>query len=896
MDKETFISNKIATLMREGKYTHPQAIAIAFSMYENRDKAQLGTITPPFESSLEGNPMANYSPQYKGAFGDSGIPYFDYNKVDPSTYNNYQALTPNGVSLDVNNLNTNTNIPNQELSQRMAENKVYNTATNNYDENGNAINTNNPTYEDYMRLKLANPYGGVNLEGALFFAGQGFGKGNVGEGLLGATTAGLKGARTFLSGMGAGKENKRAEMDMLANLYKQPNYKYGQVGNNAIYKEGGETPTNADMMTGAYVTDMPNANIEVEAGEHIKNSQTGEVQEAVGKKHADGGIDVNLPPQSKVLSDFTKIGAQNAKKFKEQFGVEVKASNTFSDVMDKVNKKIGFTKLIEEEKEYTSKIEKQLTASVDEATKKVNLNFLSKEIEKLQKEKASVKQLQDQAFEQLFHEQEKIPKTQTVNKQEGGLQIGQEESMEGQASNPQEEQGEITPEQILQMFSQITQQDPQEVAKQLQAMNPEEQQKALEQMLQVVKEKQLPKAEGGGITTVSEGYSFPTTYVPTVNGYDIKSTPIIDQSTLSDVERNQVYKEGKGYGNKMQDVEKTINTHKWYFDTEAKKKAFREAVTKKGKQPEVEAFQIAYNNELKKRAEKAGIPKEETDRIISEVGFTDSGVQNKDGLFGAFTSTRPLYEISKKQGQAEVKPVAGVTATDNTVPPHKTAREVVKTVNADLPVNFNLPPDALKEVYKPGINLSRLDAIKISPESNLAQIEASRLASTEALNFLPENQKASAMANMLGTSQASANQAIGQTTVANTQTQGQIDQYNAGQSDKEQLMNINLAKDYETKMLGAERNTSIDLRRFYNQLNAENRQNFADVSNLNLVNAMTPNYQTNGSDVYFNNAPVNVNNSVVDPEIIKIYKETEGNPALRTKYLAGYESYKKSMK
>ena len=95
------------------------------------------------------------------------------------------------------------------------------------------------------------------------------------------------------------------------------------------------------------------------------------------------------------------------------------------------------------------------------------------------------------------------------------------------------------------------------------------------------------------------GYSFSTRVAPKLEGYDTQGTSILNQDNLSDVEEWQPYT-GKGYGAKMANIEDTIKVHNWYFDTEEKKKAFREAAVKEGKQPEVEAFQKAYNIELEK--------------------------------------------------------------------------------------------------------------------------------------------------------------------------------------------------------------------------------------------------------------------------------------------------------
>ena len=57
-----------------------------------------------------------------------------------------------------------------------------------------------------------------------------------------------------------------------------------------------------------------------------------------------------------------------------------------------------------------------------------------------------------------------------------------------------------------------------------------------------------------------------------LEGYNLNTTPIVS-GDLNNVEQYQNYT-GKGYGNQQQDVNKTINTHSWYFSDEDKKKKF----------------------------------------------------------------------------------------------------------------------------------------------------------------------------------------------------------------------------------------------------------------------------------------------------------------------------------
>lgn len=942
-DKDKFISEKIATLIKEG-YKPSQAAAISYSLY-NKKYAQEGaeiknTEAPqkPIERILynvgtneikEGSLQpGNYT---KVIYKDNSVDYLDasgydlakrmnnfrlyfeskkqppqsntvatlqegdWYKNNPYFGNSFNPVMPQndtsgGVYLDPNDLSYEGYKLDRGTRNRAAQNQSQNSAMyydpttgqykDNYDENGNAINT-NPS-NDINRIKLANFYGGVGLEQAINYAARGFGEGDAGKASVGTGLGLLKLARNFMSGYGTGKEDRRVYDEMQKRLYE---------GNNSMEyaQEGGRKISNAELMTGHYLTEDPNGgNVNVEDGEYVKDMNTGNVQEVVGEKHKSGGTDVNLS-DAKVLSDYTKIGAKNAKELKDRYNLKVKATDTFATVLDKFNKQAGVDEAIQEQAEYIEKLGKNESVK-DATTKALNEQVLVKEIQEYQQKADTLKEVSNEVFEDLFARQEMIPKKAKPGEilDEKGKPMEQED-MEiaqegGYIENLAKKYG-ISPERakelaMLQEGGEAQQQedpmqqvammvaealsggaDPQEILQQLIQMGvPEEQgaqlieavaqelQGGSQQEGQPIQEEQPVMQQGGNF------FSFQTQYQPKVEGYNVKGDAIINDSTLSGVEQMQPYT-GKGYGAKMQDAQKTINLHSWYFDTQEKKDAFLKAAATKGESDEIRKFQTAYNEELAKRAKSAGLPEDEVKNIISQVGFTGKGVQQFDGKFGAFTSTRPLFDFSKVDGKVavqEIKPDARDTS----------AQQVkTKTVVPNLPIDFLLPPSSMETPYKAEVALRRMEPTKITPEPMLVEQERQRrqMSNTLAASNLPESVKQALLAQSLGTTQGAANEAIGKAETFNAQAQQQADQFNIGQAAKEDLTNEQFNLDYERKVAQTLSNQERDLRSFFNELNDQQRYNYDWVDRRNMLNAMNEQFQTTGSDVLFmDNRPKNI--------------------------------------
>lgn len=365
------------------------------------------------------------------------------------------------------------------------------------------------------------------------------------------------------------------------------------------------------------------------------------------------------------------------------------------------------------------------------------------------------------------------------------------------------------------------------------------------------------RQEGGG-------YTINTRYNPSIEGYTTTPESILNQDTLSDIEEVQPYT-GEGYGSKMASVEDTIRLHGWYFDTDEKKEAFRKASKKKGEQPEVKAFQEAYNKEIEKRAKAAGLSDNEIKETLDQIGFTGNGVQKFDGKFGAFTSTRPLVNFQKtpegeiKKDLTKPQEVASVTEeTTTTEQPITENVNTTKTVMPWLPQKPFLPPSALDSVAMEQITLPRMEAIKATTEPMLAEQERQRqadVARVRELGLSPQ-QEAALMAQGLATTQASANDAISRLSQFNAQSQSAADQFNLNQRSKEDLTNAELRSQYQDKVFGGQNAYENNLRNFYNDMYLDNVNKYKYINDINLINAENQNYQLiPGQGLQFINTP-----------------------------------------
>lgn len=310
---------------------------------------------------------------------------------------------------------------------------------------------------------------------------------NTALGVASAGNALLKGAYEVVSAMGAGKrdsEDRISNYEKITNQYKKNSTFFQKLGGQ-IFQEGGQTK----ILTEGYTTGLPQGsplqpNAEVESGEMLKNPQTGQVTEVIGKRHSEGGELMNLEGGTKVISDYLEIGSKLAREFKKEFDLkQLTPKSTFATVVKRFRDKIGLTKKLKELEKVISKIQKQDEVE-NENTKNLNLQILSEEYNQATQE---IEPLQNQLerFTDFIFEHQEYKKAEEKDKERFN------KLKKGGVVKVLQEGGQIDENQMMEIvdaFCDMTNQDPNQVIQDLSQMSPEEQQEALQMMVQAIQQ------------------------------------------------------------------------------------------------------------------------------------------------------------------------------------------------------------------------------------------------------------------------------------------------------------------------------------------------------------------------------------------------------------------------
>ena len=464
-NKSKWISNKIDKLVSEGKPKN-QAIAISNAMWNSRmqNGGSFGGNTGPKDLPSQ-DPPSEYNP-----FGVGYDPYYLNNQTGqaqgttpanftsdaPSRANNFNTVP---VSGDIEGYQTpqmdfqNSGIQPMPVQQEMTPQPIKQTEpvsslerqemipTEKQEINTVASDTlvNNPDPYVYNRdedkrmadlrkaAKKPMDFGIPQGETSSFYnLGQAVERGN-GVMIAGsAVSAGLSSARNFFSGMGQARsqqsamdERRRKEQEEASGVNNVKAVseeggeysEYGYGGKKKMYKqEGGEVDQDR-ILTGEVLTGVSGnnqsvePNTEIEDGEYVM-SKDGQSIKVEGKKHSQGGEDVELQEGDKVISDKLKLKGSNAKAVRDMFDIKAKAKDTYATVVDRVYKKIGLEKLIKEQEQVISRIRQQEEKLGESATKNLNLELLYKKKDKIQGEKDKLEEQRQGVLNEVYNMQE----------------------------------------------------------------------------------------------------------------------------------------------------------------------------------------------------------------------------------------------------------------------------------------------------------------------------------------------------------------------------------------------------------------------------------------------------------------------------------------------------------
>ncbi len=669
-----------------------------------------------------------------------------------------------------------------------------------------------------------------------------------------------------------------------------------------------------DVEAGLQKGDPRKPNAEIEGDEFVKYPN-GNVKRAEGPKHESGGIKVNLPENTEVVSDSIHLTKSEVKKLSEEFEVTLSTKDTYASALDKYSKKIGLTKLNDEQEEIFSVLKKEIEKkAIDKGTSQINNEYLSKKIYDIESKKKPLEDKRKDFFDTVF----KIQESKKKENKEGEFKYGgvQEEAFQNllKKYNLSEEEGRRAMNNlpIFDKGGDITKQieegnNPQEIYKNLRnsAVNGDISDEEYRNLLTKYYSK-FPQENKSGKVKLRGTY---------VNNEFKDEERIYQRSNKTNygTEKDPLTIIKNLYEN-FPDIISDESVFGKYIDKEAIKNGefkFKEGLPLNKEQEAVLEFQRRadkrmrasandiinnpedFNEETVKKAQeylktetfvedgsKAKTPEERIRLYDKKMGNFTSGryslkldlvtPEEKDllkskGIYTANQITPEILSQLSPSSQNRVKRLQEIKGKDSdyNINVYTPEEEVVDpqgqpegpiTPKIDLstrqkrarafytPDQSVLPPGGQQPEMLVTNRFQRIDPIKIGIDRQLQSGAENRNFLASQIDFLPPAQRAAAMASLLSTTQTGENEAIFGANVTNAQNQSAAEQFNIGQSDRENIAQGSNLLNFEGRSLSAKAATEADLREYlrYNHNVAMN--NFSNAQQLNLISNLTPDY------------------------------------------------------
>lgn len=632
------------------------------------------------------------------------------------------------------------------------------------------------------------------------------------------------------------------------------------------HKEGGVDKY--ENLTGQYIEELPTrllhkSDSEVEDDEYLK-FPNGEIREAVGNSHDNGGIDLDLPDGTQILSDHLEVGKTLAKALKKEHNLNVKSTDTYAQVLSKYTKKLGLDGLNDTQAELFKMLEKE-EKTPDSKTQKFNASYINTKALEIEDKKKVLGQEKSTMFSKLFEKQE--------------------------ATKPKKKNNEEF------RFGGVSQSKIREIA--------EKNGLSLEKAMFLL---------GGEKGYYEDGDEVVETVVGSVGGgsEEEKRAIRLHEATLAGNIAGHQSRAGSFFGVEDEQIIARVEQYKNLLP-ELYDKFFASGDFSK---ENVLGFQQSYNKQADANLGYArdAMSAEQFARYKTQVEdskFVEdkSSFRYTDAKLGRFTSSRPgfssqLFNEKKTQALADIgithlsqlindpekAKAVGLTTGDiekaKTIKennpdinfsllPTKTAAEEIKpeleidpvaglTISPKpivddrakgvvFPDQSLLPPGALEPHLLTRARRQRIDPVKIGVEEQLTEINRQAENVEEQLATLPANQRAAALSSILATTQQSGASAIAAVNRINAQQQQSAELFNVQQADAErQLQNASILN-FEQRQLTAKAKTDKDLRDYleFNRNVALN--NLRNQQTLNMISTLSPDFELDlfGSAVTF---------------------------------------------
>lgn len=245
------------------------------------------------------------------------------------------------------------------------------------------------------------------------------------------------------------------------------------------------------------------SNANLEDGEYVK-FPNGSIAQVLGERHTKGGVDLVLPMYTKVMSDTKDlyINGKDKKQINKALDIKVTTKNTYSDVIDKYAKKIGYTKILNQQEDLFKKSEKEVFGVKDETTRNLNRNYFAKQLNTLEEARQVKEEELKLLFDILFEAQEDqkgTPQEERQVPQEAMEEQPEDVELESQEvaldiqNQMQDDTGEFSSQEMFKYGGQIGK------VQKLATQNNIPARQLFDRLLQDKKIKELPRFDGGGL-------------------------------------------------------------------------------------------------------------------------------------------------------------------------------------------------------------------------------------------------------------------------------------------------------------------------------------------------------------------------------------------------------------
>jgi hypothetical protein len=621
------------------------------------------------------------------------------------------------------------------------------------------------------------------------------------------------------------------------------------------YKEGGEIDK-YENLTGQYIEQLPSrllhkADAEVERDEYIKFPNQ-EIRKAVGKTHEQGGVDLDLPNGSQILSDHLKIGKTLAKNLKQNNDLKVNATDTYAKVLEKYNKKLGLDSLNKTQEDLYKLLEKEEKTS-DKRTKNINAEYLNSKILDIENKKRILKEDSLAMFDTLFSFQEASkPQQPREEFRYGGLsekkikQIAEKNGLTLEKAmfllggkKGYYENGDETVKKAVDRDYELRQHD---YTREGNVVGSQQ------RLGTYYGTKGLKDPEIWGRT---QRYSTldPQLYQKYFSGEGITEEQVgqFQQDWQRRAQANIDYYKRlhpEAYADYEKSVRESMFTADggWRgFDKKlgvftSSRPGFAHSMYDQKTTDELKKLGITHISQLVKNPMKAQAAGVTDDQLKAATQLLK---ENPDLDFGLLpTKTKAVVKDEGETPPPVVEkkdPTAGLVSTGFTPEPYTPKGFIFP--DASKPIPSPMDPHLLALA-----NLGRITPVRQGIENIVQALGTSQRLTEEQLAGLPPSQRAAAMASLTANTQSTLADSILKTNRANVQSQQAADLYNVRAGDQERALQAQYDRDFEKRQYTAKGIAEENLLNWFDYNNRVAQQRFADTQNLNYLDMMSDDY------------------------------------------------------